>query len=229
MGASIFFAGIDMDSKKLLRDIFVLFVFCGLFYLATVAVNMLGKSNTQAAEVDLGFSADRIEADRYYNGDDFEEAIPYLERLVEDDKYNSHAWFRLGKSYARVLMQNSKPTLANNFTPLTEEQINEMAAKGIKALNVSVEYPRYKGLSYKNLSFVYAVKKDREMTLDCLRASIKARGFARTSQLRIYGVFSFLYDDDEYLQLERYFYRWWWRNRNAIERRRKAAEDSGAT
>ena len=157
-----------MKSKRLIRDIGILILFCAGFFLCTQAINLLGEENPEPVQVE--FSEARRMADRHVIRKDYKAAIGFLTKLTEEDEFNSHAWFRLGICYSSLYALSKKPSIADP-TPYSEESLahqKELADNAVEALSHVVDYPRYRIAAIQRIASIHVQEGNNEAALDVL-------------------------------------------------------------
>jgi len=215
-----------MKLNHVLRDIIILILFCGGFYLLTQTVNMLG-GNTSIMAATSEFSKARRDADYYLERKENELAIPHLVKLTEQDPNNSHAWFHLARCNFSLFKQRRKLTINNTFEPESnEEKGKAYANQAIKAYKKVLDYPRYRRFAKKDLSIIYAQLDERELALKYLREAVEERAFSYRTGPREIEYLRPLFEDPEYLAIEeRYFRRDYYRYKS----KKPSVDDSTPT
>ena len=154
-----------MSIKKIVRDLLILVVFCGLFYGLTKGIDFVGENPVAQTEVSE-FSPARIAADDAVSRGRWEDAIVELEKLIEDDPYNGHAWYTLGEQHASLVYhyrRNHRKAMNSGRSQerldMYVELIEKHTAPAIEAFERAMDFARFRNLSRINLARVSPSRK----------------------------------------------------------------------
>jgi len=194
---------------KLVRDLLILIVFCGAFYLLIVLVR--GESHKPAPA--SNFSQDRIEGDRMLQERNWEQAIVHFSRIVKKDKYNSLAMANICRSKTALLYQHyfdyREKSQSEDFSEdklnALRNQIREEAADCITPLEKLAKFEHHRGAAYREIAELHSYLGNDAEAVDYLRNYVEYGDF---SEVPIYGDSNFnsLHHLDEFhevIKLER--------------------------
>jgi len=167
--------------KRFFRDTGILLAFCGAFYLLIVLVGRLdGDSGSDSSE----FSPVRKRADKYVAKKDWGSAIKEYEKLIEQDPYNGHAWYRLGSLLLRTrtdamfelssLEEEGAGTRAANDA---SKRIENSSARAYEVLSELTRFARYRRDALIQLAILECDRGEHDAALDYLEEFI-GRGYS---------------------------------------------------
>ncbi len=181
-----------MKLKRISRDIMVLLLFSGLFYVSSVVVGQL-EGGQQEEKND--FSVERIKGDQKIRAKQWSSAAEQYRKLTEADPFNGYAWVRLGKSYNEMRLRVSEQMDAEKRLDANSQRIAELEAEfvslnqqAIEAYSEARQHPRYRAYALFWLAVFYADQADFENSLSCLEEFVD-RGFICYYELNRYSYF----------------------------------------
>ena len=167
-----------MKPGRIFRDLLVLAVFCGCFYLLTL--------NTGEAKTEQDFSPARLRADEFVKDQDWDSASKEFESLVKDDPFNGRAWFMLGSCHYYIAndLLGDRHRFVDGGVSTSDPKITEMDArisvntkKAIEIYQKSKEFARYRNNSLLRLAVMECRLENFDTALDYLREFVDFDGY----------------------------------------------------
>ena len=162
-----------MTVKRVVRDLIVLLIFCGTFYVSTLVV---GHFEEKEKPQPNNFSASRIEGDECVRVANWEDAVPIFKKLTEEDPFNGYAQFRLSSSYRfiwqGIVQKINKEKESGNSAEQTlkdlEQQRQFFEKLALESNEKTSEFLRYRGPALYQLAMIYASRNEFEKALTLL-------------------------------------------------------------
>ena len=157
---------------KLVRDLAILFAFCGAFYFLVVLVR--GESTKPPSS--SNFSRDRIEGDRLMQEENWEKAILYFERISENDKYNGLAIANicrskialLNQNYVEYLEKSELSSVSEDQKAAMREEVDAKAESCIEPLQKLAKFDQHKGRALRKIAAIHCFLGNDETAVDYL-------------------------------------------------------------
>ena len=167
-----------MKLARIFRDLAILGVVGCVFYFVVQAASVFKRVEpTRSSQ----YSDDRRLADELYRDEMYREAIPYLDRLIEDDPFNSYAINR--KAYAAYEVFRTSLADQND-----ETEIDKFATLSLNTYNLLMDYPRYANGARFRMAVIHSRRDDDEKALAILDEAVES-GFYSRRGLANYDVF----------------------------------------
>lgn len=157
--------------KKFLRDLIIIGLLFGGFYLLVMTADLLSNEPPPSRS---DFSDARVRADDAMGRRDYRDAIPYLQELIEKDPYNSYAIAKLAEC-AHVARQDYRARGGE----ANAEQIARYTELAIEAYTAALDFPRYANGARFQLAVIRAQDGDGDEALALLRDAFEDGYYSR--------------------------------------------------
>lgn len=203
-----------MNIKRIVRDLLILVIFCGGFFLLTKAVNLFGSEENTAATVSE-YSYDRVQGDFFFTKRRYLSAAEHYQKLVVADPDNGHAWYHLAMCYENIryrfrfeswrkkLAIKDRPNATlDPRVPGWEKTAAEYGDRAIEPFKKCLDFHRYRDIARLNLAEIYAAKGDNDMAFKYLNNAFDDGYFTKEGLANIFE-FASLRGNAEFQQLNR--------------------------
>ncbi len=160
--------------KRIFRDLFILLVFCGGFFLLIQAVNLFGSDNLPQAPSEHSYN--RQQADSFMTRKQYGRAAEFYKQMTIDDPDNGQAWYALAncslqrrRELRRYAYQNSPNESTNPRVAGARKRAAEYADRAIEPLKKSIDFARYRNLARILLAEIYASKGEDDTAIKFIR------------------------------------------------------------
>jgi len=195
--------------SRLIRDVLILVMFCGAFYMLTMFVGADDKFSAERSN----FSRDRLLADEYFDNEQWEEAIEHYDQLLLEDPFNELAIVRKARADLKVTQQRlrelkERKSSASGNQGLVERIDSEMdqtVSASVALQEEILDSHHYRILGLRNIVILHCLADDKPAAIDALKAyasedldTVRYSPLSADRRLRV------LWEEPEYMR----FYAW---------------------